>query len=81
MGALGNVVGLSTATGPVVGGVFLALAGNHEGWRSAFYVDVPIRLVALVLAARLLPCGSSAVARGTQFRDSMLMTDPRLSVP
>jgi EmrB/QacA subfamily drug resistance transporter len=64
-GALGSVVGLSTATGPVVGGLILALAGTHDGWRWVFYVNVPIGLVALVLAARLVPRGSSAVARGT----------------
>jgi EmrB/QacA subfamily drug resistance transporter len=59
-GALGSVVGLSTAIGPVVGGVILALAGNHDGWRWVFYVNVPIGLVALVLAARLVPASSPA---------------------
>src|SRR3954447_2014929 len=59
-GALGSVVGLSTATatGPVVGGLILALAGNHDGWRWVFYVNVPIGLVALVLAAHLVPARS-----------------------
>src|SRR4051795_9388933 len=63
-GALGSVVGLSTATGPVVGGLILALAGSHDGWRWVFYVNVPIGLVALVLAARLVPARSDpAVGR------------------
>jgi MFS family permease len=64
-GILGSVVGLSTATGPVVGGLILNLAGSPDGWRWVFYVNVPIGLVALVLAARLVPATSTAGARGT----------------
>jgi EmrB/QacA subfamily drug resistance transporter len=63
-GVLGSVVGLSTATGPVVGGLILALAGSHDGWRWVFYVNVPIGLVALVLAYRLVPANSTPRTRG-----------------
>ena len=56
-GFFGATVGLSTAAGPVVGGLILALAGGPGGWRWIFYVNVPIGIVALVLAARLLPKG------------------------
>ncbi|GAA2659065.1 drug resistance transporter, EmrB/QacA subfamily [Actinosynnema pretiosum] len=54
-GFFGAVVGISTAVGPVAGGAILAVAGEDDGWRWVFYVNVPIGLVALVLAARLLP--------------------------
>jgi EmrB/QacA subfamily drug resistance transporter len=54
-GVLGATVGLSTATGPVVGGVIMGLVPGPDAWRWVFYVNVPIGLVALVLAARLLP--------------------------
>ncbi|MGD9531132.1 MFS transporter [Pseudonocardia sp.] len=54
-GLFGATVGISTAVGPVVGGVLLALAGGPEGWRWIFLVNVPIGVVALVLAVRLLP--------------------------
>jgi EmrB/QacA subfamily drug resistance transporter len=54
-GFFGATVGISTAVGPVVGGVILALAGGPEGWRWIFLVNVPIGVVALVLAARLIP--------------------------
>ncbi len=57
-GFFGATVGISTAAGPVVGGLILALAGGPGGWRWIFYVNVPIGLVALVLAARLLPKGA-----------------------
>lgn len=54
-GFFGAVVGISTAIGPVVGGVILALGGGPDGWRWIFFVNVPIGVVALVLAARLIP--------------------------
>jgi len=54
-GVLGATIGLSTAVGPVVGGLILTAFGGPDGWRWVFYVNVPIGVVALVLAARLLP--------------------------
>jgi EmrB/QacA subfamily drug resistance transporter len=54
-GVLGATVGLATAAGPVVGGLILAAVSGPDAWRWVFYVNVPIGLVALVLAARLVP--------------------------
>jgi EmrB/QacA subfamily drug resistance transporter len=56
-GLFGATVGLSTATGPVVGGLLIGLFGEDLGWRAIFFVNVPIGVVALLLAARLLPKG------------------------
>ncbi|MGY1824541.1 MFS transporter [Geodermatophilus sp. SYSU D00079] len=58
-GLFGATVGISTAVGPVVGGLILALASGPDGWRWIFYVNVPIGLVAFVLAWRLLPRGGT----------------------
>lgn len=55
-GFFGATVGISTAVGPIVGGLILALTGD---WRWIFYVNVPIGVVALVLAARLIPAADS----------------------
>ncbi|WP_026454842.1 MFS transporter [Saccharomonospora iraqiensis] len=54
-GAFGTTVAISTAVGPVLGGLIIALVGADQGWRWVFFVNVPIGAVALVLAARLLP--------------------------
>ncbi|MDT7718341.1 MAG: hypothetical protein QOH09_4333 [Pseudonocardiales bacterium] len=54
-GIFGATVGLSTAIGPVLGGLILSAAGQQEGWRWIFYVNVPIGLIALVAAWRLVP--------------------------
>jgi EmrB/QacA subfamily drug resistance transporter len=54
-GMFGAVIGISTAVGPVLGGVILAVFGDPGGWRWVFYVNVPIGVVAFVLALKLLP--------------------------
>ncbi len=59
-GFFGATVGLSTAIGPVAGGLILAVAGEQDGWRWIFFVNVPIGAVALLLAARLLPAGGGS---------------------
>ncbi|WP_432487414.1 MFS transporter [Kineococcus sp. SYSU DK018] len=53
--AFGTTVGLSTAVGPLLGGVILAVFGEAEGWRGVFLVNVPLGLVLLPLAWRWLP--------------------------
>ncbi len=51
IGVWGGVVGLSTALGPVVGGVLV----DTVGWRSVFVVNLPVALAALVLTALFVP--------------------------
>jgi EmrB/QacA subfamily drug resistance transporter len=62
-GALGAVIGLSTALGPLAGGLLIQAAGVEHGWRWVFLVNVPIGLVAVPLAAALLPRDSAARGR------------------
>jgi EmrB/QacA subfamily drug resistance transporter len=54
-GLFGTTVGLSSALGPVIGGIIIGVFGQDQGWRYVFFVNVPIGLVAMVLALRLLP--------------------------
>ncbi|MFC6936325.1 MFS transporter [Actinomadura yumaensis] len=54
-GALGATIGIATAAGPLLGGGLIALAGPDEGWRWVFYVNIPVGILALLLAWRLLP--------------------------
>jgi EmrB/QacA subfamily drug resistance transporter len=63
-GILGATIGLSTAAGPVAGGLILALLSGPDGWRGVFYVNVPIGLVALALAMRFVPATSGDRSRG-----------------
>jgi EmrB/QacA subfamily drug resistance transporter len=54
-GLLGTTIGISTAVGPLLGGALIALFGTASGWRWVFFVNLPVGLVALPLARRLLP--------------------------
>ncbi|MCK2244299.1 MULTISPECIES: MFS transporter [unclassified Crossiella] len=75
-GLFGAVVGISTAVGPVLGGVILAVFGDPEGWRWVFLVNIPIGALALVLAARLLPKSPArlrGVARELDFLGAVLL--------
>lgn len=54
-GALGSVVGVSVAVGPLLGGLIIALAGPAQGWRWTFLVNVPIGVLAIILAIRWFP--------------------------
>lgn len=51
IGVWGAVVGLSMAMGPLVGGLLV----DSVGWRSIFWLNVPIGLAALVLTALFVP--------------------------
>ena len=54
-GALGTTVGLGTAVGPLVGGALIALGGPSLGWRLVFFINIPIGILVMFLARRLLP--------------------------
>jgi EmrB/QacA subfamily drug resistance transporter len=54
-GAFGTTVGISTAVGPLLGGLLIQAFGTTEGWRAVFFVNIPIGLIAMPLAWRLLP--------------------------
>ena len=60
VGVWGGVFGLSMALGPLIGGLLLQAS---LGWRSLFWVNVPIALVALLLAARFVPESRATHAR------------------
>jgi EmrB/QacA subfamily drug resistance transporter len=59
IGVWGSVVGLSIALGPVVGGVLIGAVG----WRSVFWINIPVGLVAMVLTLRYVPESRAPRAR------------------
>ncbi|HTI33276.1 MAG TPA: MFS transporter [Miltoncostaea sp.] len=60
MGLLGSMSAAGTALGPSVGGVVIAAAD----WRAIFLVNVPLGVVAMVLARRHLPADRPGGAAG-----------------
>ncbi|MEU6356858.1 MFS transporter [Streptomyces sp. NPDC047072] len=51
IGVWGAVVGISMALGPLVGGLLV----DSIGWRSIFWVNLPVGLAALLLTLRFVP--------------------------
>ncbi|WP_433562266.1 MFS transporter [Nocardia sp. CA-151230] len=60
VGVWGAVVGISTALGPMVGGVLI----DSLGWQSVFWINLPIVAVALALTTVYVPESKSARPRG-----------------
>ncbi len=54
-GYFGSAVGVSVALGPVLGGLLIDLGGPDVGWRLTFLVNVPIGVLAIILALRWFP--------------------------
>jgi MFS family permease len=61
IGAWGAVAGLSLAGGPVLGGVLV----SGLGWRSIFWINVPVGALAIYLTRRFVP--ESKARRGKRF--------------
>jgi EmrB/QacA subfamily drug resistance transporter len=51
-GGLGAVFGLATVIGPLIGGLF---TDSGLGWRWVFYINVPLAVVVILVAARTIP--------------------------
>jgi len=66
MGRTMSVVGVPMLLAPVLGPVLGGLLVDNLSWRWIFYVNVPIGLIGLALAARLLPAERAQGASGDQ---------------
>jgi EmrB/QacA subfamily drug resistance transporter len=59
IGAWSGVVGISIASGPIIGGALV----DGIGWQSVFWVNIPIGVTAFVLARRFIPESRAIKAR------------------
>jgi EmrB/QacA subfamily drug resistance transporter len=59
VGVWAAVIGVSMALGPVIGGLLV----GSVGWRSIFWINLPVGLVAIVLTLRFIPESRAPKAR------------------
>ncbi|MGQ9426272.1 DHA2 family efflux MFS transporter permease subunit [Gilvimarinus sp. F26214L] len=69
VGTLGFAIALGPALGPAVGGAVLEVAS----WRWLFWFNVPVGMVALVIARGLIPPGQQQPERPLDFRGLFLL--------
>ncbi|SDU98333.1 drug resistance transporter, EmrB/QacA subfamily [Microlunatus sagamiharensis] len=72
---MGAVIGVSSALGPIVGGLIIQAFGETSGWRLVFGVNLPIGVATLIAAALLLPAQRERAGRaGIDFVGLLLLT-------
>ncbi|POE06821.1 MFS transporter [Pectobacterium odoriferum] len=75
MGIVGTVSALGTALGPSVGGFLLAIAG----WRSLFWIQIPLVTIVLFMAFTLLPATpvkeKASLSGGLSVRNTTLLSN------
>ena len=64
-------MGISTAVGPLLGGLLITAFGTHSGWRAVFFVNLPLGAIALVLGRRYLPAPQPKARQGRQELDPL----------
>ncbi|QEO10411.1 MFS transporter [Protaetiibacter larvae] len=71
---MGAAIGVSTALGPIVGGLLIEALGDAEGWRSIFFVNLPFGVLAVIAAILILPSGAEgADAKGADWFGFLLL--------
>lgn len=75
-GMFGSVVGISVGVGPLLGGLLIQIGGVSEGWRWIFLVNVPVGILALILAFMWFPKPLFQRTRGQSLGRTLRELDP-----
>lgn len=77
LGIWGGISGLAAASGPSLGGVLT----DALGWQAVFFVNLPLGILCLILAARLVQESKDASAgRGIDWLGMLLLTGAMFSL-
>jgi EmrB/QacA subfamily drug resistance transporter len=79
-GYLGGVVGISTALGPLIGGVLIQFIGMSDGWRWVFLVNLFIGVIEIPVAVKALPRRREREEHDLDITGSVLLTGVLLLV-
>jgi EmrB/QacA subfamily drug resistance transporter len=79
MGRIMSVIGVPTLLGPILGPVIGGLIIDNASWRWIFFVNVPVGIVALALAARVLPGRDAGGGRVKLDLRGLLLLSPGLA--
>src|SRR6516164_5690272 len=79
-GLYGAILGFASAIGLLLGGILTSADLFGWGWRSVFYVNVPIALISLVLSVRFVPETRERSARRPDYVGAVLLTAALLAI-
>ena len=68
----GGIAGLATVSGPILGALLIGQDAFGLGWRAIFLINLPVGVLALILAHRHLPDARSARAARLDLRGVVL---------
>jgi EmrB/QacA subfamily drug resistance transporter len=80
VGRVMSVIGVPMLLGPILGPVVGGLIVDSVSWRWIFYVNVPIAIVALMLAAKLLKADAGRADAGKLDWVGLLLLSPGLAL-
>lgn len=69
LGIIGSVVSAGFLTGPILGGVMV----EHLGWRSVFFINLPIGLVGIFLSSKVLEMSAASKKTALDLRGAFLI--------
>jgi EmrB/QacA subfamily drug resistance transporter len=72
-GALGAVLAAATILGPLISGLIILANFFGTSWRPIFLINIPIGVVAMVLAQWLLPGGRDSTAKRVDVTGTVLL--------
>lgn len=70
----GLVMGIGAATAQLIGGLLMQVDLAGLGWRSVFLINLPVGVLALIVAQRVIPESRSGEARQIDVFGTILMT-------
>lgn len=63
-GMMAVVITAATAVGPLMSGAFVAWLGQDPGWRYSFFINVPLGIIGLLAAWKVLPFKTGGAGTG-----------------
>ncbi len=79
-GIYGAVLGLASAVGLLLGGLLTSANLFGWGWRSVFFVNLPIALASLAASARLLPATRERSVGRVDYAGTVLLTGALVAI-
>ena len=79
-GLYGAILGFASAIGLLLGGILTSADLFGWGWRSVFFVNVPVAVISLALSLRFVPETRERSARRPDFAGAVLLTAALLAI-